>query len=270
MDKLAALDKIEDGLDVVEAVEDVVLENKRLLVSVFLIASTSGVVIGMFAGYKLAKRVLEPKYIALADKEIEEAKLFYARLNEKEKGDSPAEVLGRRSPFLDDAVDAIRSYQGDHLEEGETDREPEVDVGVTVNVFTDARPEVFDLEHELKNRTTERPYIISHEEFMVAEPGFEQVSFTYYAEDDMLADARDQPIPLVDEVIGEDNLRFGYGSDDDNTVFVRNEKLAIDFEITKSTGSFAGEVMGLQHSARNDRRDGRDHRHPSRESSRWQ
>jgi hypothetical protein len=86
---------------------------------------------------------------------------------------------------------------------------------------------------------------------------YEKATVTYFSHDDVLADERDARIDGIDEQFGLENLeRFGHGSEDPNIVYIRNDKLQIDFEVVKSDGSFTAEVLGidedsadLQHSA---------------------
>ena len=70
---------------------------------------------------------------------------------------------------------------------------------------------------------------------------------------------------MIDDIngtVGQDNMkRFGHGCDDPNVVFIRNEKLATDFEVLRHNGSYAEEVLGLvetddhvEHSAMSRRR----------------
>lgn len=111
------------------------------------------------------------------------------------------------------------------------------------NVFTDPH---FELEEEAKHRTPHRPYVISYDEYFAAEKEYDTISLTYYEEDDTLVDEKDSPISDVDKTIGDESLaRFGHGSKDNNVVYVRNDKMESDFEITRSTGSYLVEVLGL-------------------------
>jgi hypothetical protein len=70
-----------------------------------------------------------------------------------------------------------------------------------------------------------------------------------------LTDEVDTIVPDVDATVGVENmLRFGHGSGDPNVVYIRNPKLEADFEVTRSAGKYAKEVLGyddgehLQHS----------------------
>jgi hypothetical protein len=76
----------------------------------------------------------------------------------------------------------------------------------------------------------------------------------YFEEDDVLVDSRDSMIDNKEYMIGENALeRFGYLSGDPNVVYVRNERLGMDFEIVKHKGArYAGGDIdeALQHSHR--------------------
>lgn len=73
----------------------------------------------------------------------------------------------------------------------------------------------------------DRPYIIEPDEF--GECDYEEVSLTYYA-DGVLTDEQDNPIEDVDGMVGEDYVEH-FGEYEDDSVFVRNERLQTDFEI---------------------------------------
>ena len=129
-----------------------------------------------------------------------------------------------------------------------------------VNVFRD---DTFDLEEEIKFRTLDKPYIITHDEFYGAEKDYDTHTLTYYVLDDTLTDEHDKPLEQTDKLVGDDHLlRFGSGSKDQNIVFVRNDRLGIDYEIIRSKGSYLEEVLGmpnedpgeLKHSDQRDRR----------------
>lgn len=111
------------------------------------------------------------------------------------------------------------------------------------NVFVDPN---FDLEEEIKHRTSDKPYIITHDEYFAAEKDYDTQSLTYYENDDTLTDEHDKPLREIDKLIGEDHLvRFGHGSKDKSIVYVRNDRLGTDYEIVKSSGSYVEEVLGM-------------------------
>ncbi len=74
----------------------------------------------------------------------------------------------------------------------------------------------------------EKPYVISPGEFGEFEE-YEKISLTYYA-DEVLADENDEEVDDVDEIVGEESLNH-FGEYEDDSVFVRNDRLKCDYEI---------------------------------------
>lgn len=82
---------------------------------------------------------------------------------------------------------------------------------------------------------TKRPYVISPDEF--GEAGYDRISFTLYA-DNVLADDGDIPVGDVDGTVGSDSLSH-FGEYEDDSVFVRNDRLKVDYEILLSQRTYA-------------------------------
>jgi hypothetical protein len=111
------------------------------------------------------------------------------------------------------------------------------------NVFVDN--EDWNWETELANRSTERPYILHVDEYSANENDYRQVSFEYYAGDDILADETRQPIYNYTALVGND-MNFGHGSEDPNIFHVRNDSREAEYEIVYNPGAYAEEVLGIE------------------------
>ena len=98
---------------------------------------------------------------------------------------------------------------------------------------------------ELQNRTPLEPYVIHQDEFNENQGEYSHVTYTYYAGDNVLVDEDEKPLIDGDLIVGPDNLKFGHGTDDIDVVFVRNDKLLLEMEICRHSGSYEEEVMGL-------------------------
>lgn len=72
------------------------------------------------------------------------------------------------------------------------------------------------------------PYVITPEEFGQNE-NYETISLTYYA-DGILADDGDEMVEDVENLVGFDSLNH-FGEYEDDSVFVRNDRLKCDYEI---------------------------------------
>lgn len=142
---------------------------------------------------------------------------------------------------IDDAkakVAKLIERSGEELNE----EEGEVDMTVTRNIFRDG-DDYPELDRSVRGASF--PYIISLDEFEEGDQGFNRNSCTYYQKDNVLADDQDQPVDNVDEIIGRQNLQFGNSSGQKDIVFVRNMNMEVDFEIARSYGSFAEEVLEI-------------------------
>jgi len=240
--------------------------NLKLLVPSGLTVATG---VGILVGYVLASKTLEKKYREIADKEIAEARVLYQRMysraplvlqpeSESEEGveerdeEAPAgtwdeldEVAQER--IMTNAMRAMGTYvppQDDT--EGVERSDP-----TTRNAFAEYQAPGDEVMTALMaDRDPSEPYIITKSEYYENEPDNEQKSFTYYEGDQVLVDDQEEyhPIQDVNRVAGEDNLlRFGYGSGDEHTLYVRNESVdpPLDICIVRSTGKYADEVMGF-------------------------
>lgn len=240
-------DVVEDQLDIAEKV---VRNNPYLIAGVAVVALGVGAVIA----YKIAEKRTTAKYEDILACEIEAARVFYKRLAKEGEFDSPEGAVKALVP--EEVVDAVSKYQGnadipkvpyDKAPRNKTSTVVEA-IEVKTNVFEEAQTNPLDWDYnaEIANRTPDKPYVISIDEFGENEDGHEQATITYYADDDTLADERDQMIDNSDYTVGDDNLlRFGHGSNDERIVYVRNERIQMDFEIVRSEGSYSKEVLGF-------------------------
>lgn len=100
---------------------------------------------------------------------------------------------------------------------------------------------------ELQNRSEDHPYVIHQDEFKQGESGYDQTTYTWYAVDEvMVEEGSKDPLTDVDFSVGLENLnKFGHGTDDVDVVFVRNDKLELEYEICRLHTSYEEEVVGL-------------------------
>lgn len=80
-----------------------------------------------------------------------------------------------------------------------------------------------------------KPYRIPEEDFVVDDEEFDKVSLEYYTESELLYEG-DEVVSNVEETVGQDCLNLLHGFDDD-TIYVRNEKFNIDYEVIKVNGT---------------------------------
>lgn len=96
-------------------------------------------------------------------------------------------------------------------------------------------------------KTADRPYVISARQFVDENQDYEKITLNYFDKDDVLMDEDREQIDMVEDVIGEGSLsKFGSKGGPSNLVYVRNEKLEIDYEVIKQHLSYAVDEMGFR------------------------
>lgn len=106
---------------------------------------------------------------------------------------------------------------------------------------------LFKYDDEIPNRSEDEPYVISEDEYIYQEKGYETACLTYYKLDDSLCDDKEILVDNVDMLIGTENLkRFGHGSTNEDVVFVRNDGIGMEFEIEQVNRSYKSFVMGFE------------------------
>jgi hypothetical protein len=257
---------VEETVETLERIPKVRLNGTTKAQQILILATTAGVaaaVAGVVVGKIVAKRQAL-KYEDIITHEVNEARAFYQRVN-KPPMEEVAESMNlgvQEEEQLDQAVQALKGYQGaigkvpyNKPEIIPVQVEPPPTVQVT-NVFVEGQAmnrDDFDYEAEIAQRSEDNPYIISYDEFVQGEKEYEQTGLRWYEGDDTLTDDKDVPIPAttVDEIVGDENLqKFGHGSRDPRIVYVRNDKMEVDFEVAKNDSSFQSAVLGFQHSDR--------------------
>src|SRR5690349_5668170 len=246
--------------------------------------ANKNVVVGVVAGvsflsggglsYLLTKRHFRLKYEELMAKDHEETKQYYARMYKRDEYETPesaAKALGVEvstdrptAPELEEMqanIDRLGYAPDEKKEPVEEKLEKAAEVveeaaDEVVNIFSQQQTdETFDYEEEKRLRTNDRPYVITHDEFMINENDNQQISLTYFQGDGILVDDKDEVIENENDTVGDANLlRFGHGSKDNNIVYIHNPLLDVDFEIARHTGTYTEQVAGLKHSDPHDTR----------------
>lgn len=210
--------------------------------------SISSMLIGGGIGYIVAEKRLAAAFDERLLKETEEMREFYTvhrkkypTATEAAKDLIPEALLDPKDPEVEEQRVAYHKIVKKEYTEGD-----EQSNGTEIILLDEVvHSNVFESPPREEPKNTEI-YVISVDEYMQNEAGFEQATLTYYTKDNVLGDSRDEAIEDVDRIAGmEFHEKFGFESGDPNTVHVRNMRLAMDFEIVRSEGSFAHEVMGL-------------------------
>lgn len=217
------------------------------------------------AGYLAAVKRLNVSYEDRLIEENEKTREFYSRLHKTGEYSTPDSAV---SVLIGDAADALRDYRGEGVEAdrdqimqeyrgGSNQDLDKIDMEVydsTVvekNIFEESGDDVrLNPEHRDHNK----PYVITEEESMENDPEYDHINLTYYAGDNVLSDDEDGVIEKVEEIVGIENLGlFGVGTDNVDVVFVRNDRMKSNYEISRRADSYSVVVLSfdekhIQHS----------------------
>jgi hypothetical protein len=166
-----------------------------------IIAFIAGATLGSLATFMVVKK----KYEQIAQEEIDSVKAVYSKKKSKEN---------------------IDEEQGIQVDEKEVEGYEDIIESSGYSKYSDISKNKTKAKHE----DVERPYIIRPEEFGDID-GYELISLTHYS-DGVLTDDDDQRMTdeEVGEVVGADYAEH-FGEYEDDSVFVRNDKLKCDYEI---------------------------------------
>lgn len=269
-------DIFEDTVNVIEKnighVTQVTRNNPYLIAGV----AVASLAVGGYVGYRYGFKKAGLRFEAELEVQLQAAAEHYQELMSKHaaKGTiilpaKPTEVLQAEEPEVpfggpgvpEGVSKAVSNYKGiKHVSPV-----PAVVTDHPEDEIVD--PSLWNLEVEIADREVNpgKPYVISHEEFQANELNHEQSTLTYFHTEDTLMDERSMPLDNADYLVGDDNLqhRFGHGSGNADTMYVRNEHLDHDFEIVRSGRSYKKDVLGLT-----EEEDGRSLRHSHRASRR--
>jgi hypothetical protein len=186
------------------------------------------------AGYALGKKQAEKEFDKILEAELASARRYNVRLAKREEYSDPSKLVDK----------------GD-----EEDAEESVDPKEFLEVVEVIASEGY--QPRMDSRTVSPPphnpqvaYVISSEEFFENPKDYDQRTLTYYSKDDVLIEEHDVPIDDVVGMVGPVALdEFGNGSKDPNIVYVRNDRISMDFEICFDPDSFEETVLGhIKHS----------------------
>lgn len=252
---MATEELIEKAADEIEEVAEITRALSGREVGFFIAGVGVGVAIGFTVGYRVAEKRLKLKYSKIAEDEIVKMRTYYQQKVVAAEPKPPIDVVVEERERYTEAEQQAIDETNARFPAEEEDQEgvvvQEVEETTQVNVFDTIEPEgPWDYSVEHKRRQPDVPYIIHVDEFNQNEPEHEQLIYTYYEIDDVLADSRDNTIDDMDAVIGLGNLgRWGHGSGDEHIIYIRNEELKLDFEVVRDRGSYEAETRkNIRHS----------------------
>jgi hypothetical protein len=207
-----------------------------------------GIAVGFFIGYRWNRSKIRAEAFRESEEEVEKIREMYrdnAKIRIDEKPDLDAVVEERQYSILsEEEVERTERLTRPPVPVEEPRRDPRVPPGpviepppdVVIKLDTSKSKNVgWEFEEELATRSEDRPYIIHQDEYQGNETGYKQEVLTWYAGDEVLTDEDEEPMDNADEIVDLNHMsRFGHGTDDFNVIFVRNDRLRMEYEICRS------------------------------------
>lgn len=185
--------------------------------SSFAIFAT-GAVVGAAASWYFAKT----KYERIAQEEIDSVKEVFSKRAVSEEETECNDISSK-----DEEVDMMEYAK-------ELDREGYTDYSNLDDSVTIEKKDMGDPDAE--------PYVIPPDEFGELDD-YSEISLTYYS-DHILADDFDDPIEDIPGTVGFDSLTH-FGEYEDDSVFVRNDRLKCDYEILLDNRKYADVIKTM-------------------------
>lgn len=205
-------------------------------------------VMGGGAGFLVATKRLEEKYARYAEDEIESVRRAFDDMTEKEKSDED---------ISEESEQDLYASQIDHLGYAAVNSTTDAinRAKKNYNIISPSKnnnlgefvEDDYDEVNPVPLKSERAPYVIQETDFSEDYLNFDKISLTYYIGDDCLVDEDDDVIADPNQMVGNDNLSLENATDEHpNTVFVRNERMMADFEISMEPGKFSIEVLSVE------------------------
>lgn len=175
----------------------------------------TGFVLGAAAGALVTWKLIEKKYHAIADEEIASVKKAYSE--QKSDKDREQTIPPITVPLPDDQekADEIDKVIKKYSAEDKPD----------YTVYSQAKEDSTNTD----DNSSDKPYVISPEECNELDD-YSFVELTYYAGNGVLVDDEGDPIEDPERIVGDD-FSSHFGEYEDDSVFVRNDRLMCDYQI---------------------------------------
>ena len=183
-------------------------------------------VLGVAVGSVVTWRYVEKKYEQIAQDEIDSVKEVFSKRETEFTEDTEVQIKADNAKKKPSVIE----YAAWLRKRGYTN----------YSDMVDEKPE----EVKEEPMSVDKPYVIAPEEFGELD-GYETISLIYYA-DQILADDNDVIVDDIEDVVGFDSLN-SFGEYEDDSVFVRNDRLKCDYEILLDQRKYSDVIKRRPH-----------------------
>lgn len=176
-------------------------------------------VMGAAAGSLVTWKFVEKKYKQISQEEIDSVKETYAKMRKDDLEAKQADLEAAKAKLHPAEPEKVETPE---IQPEEVKKYEDIIVKHNYTSYSN------NVDEKGGDVMTDRPYIISPDEFGDY-PDYETISLTYY-NDKVLTDEYNEIVDDIDDLIGDDSLNH-FGEYEDDSVFVRNDALKVDYEI---------------------------------------
>lgn len=236
-----------------------------------ILIPTIALVLGGTAGFLVSKILLEKKYAALAEEQIQtEVASVKERLDDKcskcQFKKTRVETSIQASKILENTEQTVHSINTvsslGARSNGYAEQKRAYNLGGSL-VRDQARHEPSDYDHKndepdedlrdgeimrLEETGDQEPYLISDIEFSEGCNHYDKLTCYYYSEDDTMTDEHEQLMFEDDreKTLGVENVIDGFNVANPKTIWIRNERLGTDYEVIFIKGAYQDIVGGMR------------------------
>jgi len=183
-------------------------------------------VLGVAVGSVVTWRYVEKKYEQIAQDEIDSVKEVFSKRETEFTEDTEVQIKADNAKKKPSVIE----YAAWLRKRGYTN----------YSDMVDEKPE----EVKEEPMSVDKPYVIAPEEFGELDD-YETISLIYYA-DQILADDNDVIVDDIEDVVGFDSLN-SFGEYEDDSVFIRNDRLKCDYEILLDQRKYSDVIKRRPH-----------------------
>jgi len=193
-------------------------------------------IFGAAVGSVVTWQYIKKKYERIAQEEIDSVKETFSKLEVKSK-DNESEKNNNVRTIVERAKDkpSVVEYAAKLRKQGY------INYSDTDSLSEDSNASEKEVDEDMIN---DKPYVISPDEFGEFYD-YEKISLTYYA-DQVLADDDDELVDDIEETVGFESLN-AFGEYEDDSVFVRNDRLKCDYEILLDQRKYSDVIKRKPH-----------------------
>lgn len=212
-----------------------------------IIIGAAGLVIGAGLGALTTWRLLKSHYEEITQGEIDSVKMHYAKLFKVGEHSDLAGMVAKYKDRVDDLGYSDGSANDSDEDESDDEDASEEDEDESDDEEQESK-EVHNIWKYAEDHPNpeDEPYVITFEQFNDEHDDYEKGDLTYYEGDDILVDSQETPIDDEEALVGSDALtRFGDGSNSNDIVYVRNDKISMDFEISRDPRAYTEHIIRI-------------------------